>query len=153
MASAWLLATHDGTVLLLADDVKASSLIKRALLYRRALQEKLSKLSSEERAGVWTDIRAKRAIDGGVPLLVCITCRLRAGGRDGPIGCGILNPSLAAPIEFSGSASLAGKLAQPTQWRQFSSPSGGGSGIDVGADGLLRTPIMVPPKGGEFFLA
>ncbi|CAE8586174.1 unnamed protein product, partial [Polarella glacialis] len=108
VAAAWLLAAHDGTVLLLPQDVKASSLIRQALLYRKALRAQLRSLGSKACAGAQTLIRARRAREGGSPLTVCLACRVpdRAADEGRLLGFCVLNPDAKGAAEFPGSACL-----------------------------------------------
>eukprot|EP00913_Durusdinium_trenchii_P020648 g19390.t1 len=113
VAAAWLLATHDGSVLLLADDVKKSRMIKEALAYRKALRKFIESLSQEQRQTIRTEVRVKEAEDGGRPLTICIAVRVDAGGPDGAeinggalLGFCVLNPHPTGCVEFTGSVSL-----------------------------------------------
>eukprot|EP00438_Fugacium_kawagutii_P031567 Skav226428 [mRNA] locus=scaffold2653:107820:113588:+ [translate_table: standard] len=64
VAAAWLLATHDGSVLLLADD---------------ALRTFIDSLTVEQRQTIRTEVRVKEAEDGGRPLTICVAVRVDAG--------------------------------------------------------------------------
>lgn len=154
MAAAWLLAAHDGTALLLADDVRGSPLIREALAYRRALRSRLAALASEERQGVQTLVRARQAADGGPPLTVCVACRISKGGAVDSgrlIGFCVLNPDARGSAHFSGSACLAqtGKSLQAAPVGD-EHPS---SAINIQQDGQLEEVLALAPRQGLFFLA
>jgi len=154
VAAAWLLAVHDGTALLLADDVRASPLIREALAYRRALRSQLATLPPEERHMVQTLVRARQAADGGPPLTVCIACRIAKGSAVDSgrlVGFCVLNPDTKGSAHFSGSACLAqaGKRLQAISVGD-QHPS---SAIEIQRDGQLEEVLALAPRQGLFFLA
>jgi len=151
-ATAWLLAVHDGAVIVLADDARASSLVRQALLYRRALREGLAALG-DAAAGARTEVRATRAEGGGPPLAVCIACRL--GGRDGAcLGFCVLGvgPRHGAPVEFRGSSALAGAAgSEPLAFLPGDGSTG--PGVTIDAEGQLAAALLVESGCGAFFVA
>ncbi|CAJ1414023.1 unnamed protein product [Effrenium voratum] len=154
VAAAWLLATHDGSVLLLADDVKKSRMIKEALAYRKALRKFIESLTQEQRQTIRTEVRVREAEDGGRPLSICIACRVEAGGPDGKeidggalLGFCVLNPHPAGPVEFSGSNCLQQEGASD---RTIAT---GDQKVVLHGDGTLQEPLRLAPYEGAFFLA
>lgn len=154
VAAAWLLATHDGSVLLLADDVKKSRMIKEALAYRKALRSFIESLTVEQRQTIRTEVRVKEAEDGGRPLSICVAVRVDAGCPDGnEIGGGallgfcVLNPHPAGPVEFAGSVCLQQEGASD---RTIAS---GEQKVVLHGDGTLNEPLRLAPYEGAFFLA
>ncbi|CAE8711296.1 unnamed protein product, partial [Polarella glacialis] len=149
VAAAWLLAAHDGTVLLLPQDVKASSLIRQALLYRKALRAQLRSLGSKACAGAQTLIRARRAREGGSPLTVCLACRVPDPAADEGrlLGFCVLNPDAKGAAEFLGSACLTCPAEQ-----RFVAADGTGQQLTVCPDGQLKEPQVLGPRGGIFFI-
>jgi len=141
VATAWLLASHDGTVMLLAEDVTNSPLIRQALLYRKRLREKLQCLTKEDRKAVKTIIRVRRAHGGGIPLTVCLACK----GPEGLIGFCVLNPHPASSAEFAASSCLAGSAGKCV------AASGSGE-VLLTSDGKLQEAISLGPRDGAFFL-
>lgn len=153
VAAAWLLAAHDGTVLLLSDDVRASPLLRRALLYRRALREAMAASAEVKSKGVVTCVRARRALDGGPPAVVCIACRVKGeGGR--LLGFCALNPHASGAVEFHGSGCLAIATLGSTgdaEGTMLADPQGGS--VMVRPDGSLDEPRLLGPRDGIFFVA
>jgi len=78
VAAALLLAAHDGTVLLLSDDARASPLIQKALLYRKSLRSRLAELPADARLRTRTFVGLRKARTGGVPVSICLACRVVA---------------------------------------------------------------------------
>lgn len=154
VAAAWLLATHDGSVLLLADDVKKSRMIKEALAYRKALRSFIESLTVEQRQTIRTEVRVKEAEDGGRPLSICVAVRVDAGCPEGAeinggalLGFCVLNPHPAGPVEFAGSVCLQQEGASD---RTIAT---GDQKVVLHGDGTLNEPLRLAPYEGAFFLA
>lgn len=154
VAAAWLLATHDGSVLLLADDVKKSRMIKEALAYRKALRSFIESLTVEQRQTIRTEVRIKEAEDGGRPLSICVAVRVDAGCPEGAeinggalLGFCVLNPHPAGPVEFAGSVCLQQEGASD---RTIAT---GDQKVVLHGDGTLNEPLRLAPYEGAFFLA
>lgn len=154
VAAAWLLATHDGSVLLLADDVKKSRMIKEALAYRKALRSFIESLTVEQRQTIRTEVRVKEAVDGGRPLSICVAVRVDAGCPEGAeinggalLGFCVLNPHPAGPVEFAGSVCLQQEGASD---RTIAT---GDQKVVLHGDGTLNEPLRLAPYEGAFFLA
>jgi len=154
VAAAWLLAAHDGSILLLAEDVKRSQMIKEALAYRKALRGVIESLAPEQRQTLRTEIRVTEAEDGGRPLTICVACRVDAGDPDGKeleggalLGFCVLNPHPAGPIEFEGSSCLQQRGAGD---RTIST---GDQKVILHGDGTLNDSLHLAPYEGAFFLA
>eukprot|EP00435_Cladocopium_sp_Y103_P058690 s299_g20.t1 len=122
VAAAWLLATHDGSVLLLADDVKKSRMIKEALAYRKALRSFIESLTVEQRQTIRTEVRVKEAEDGGRPLSICVAVRVDAGPTSwGRAGEPVIEPSR---LEIRRWCSMATELStSPCAWHPTKEPS------------------------------
>eukprot|EP00928_Gymnodinium_smaydae_P018184 TRINITY_DN16925_c0_g1_i2.p1 TRINITY_DN16925_c0_g1~~TRINITY_DN16925_c0_g1_i2.p1 ORF type:complete len:826 (+),score=182.00 TRINITY_DN16925_c0_g1_i2:66-2543(+) len=165
LAGTWLLAAHDGAVLLLSDDVKKSHLLRQALRYRRGLRERLgaaSRVGDSARGS--TDVRATRAAGGGPPMLVVIACRRpgEAGGqsRGSCVGFCALNPGPrgTGAVEFHASAALldpagTGGAGVSSFTRVHAEGNGSCETVSVTAQGALETPVLVEPGAAVFFLA
>jgi len=154
VAAAWLLAAHDGSVLLLAEDVKKSMVIKEALAYRKALRGVIEGLVPEQRQTIRTEIRVMESEDGGRPLTICVACRVDAVDSDGKdleggalLGFAVLNPHPAGAVAFEGSTCLQQRGAGD---RTIST---GGQKVVLHGDGTLNDPLHLAPYEGAFFLA
>jgi len=115
VAQALLLAVHDGTPLVLAEDVFASKLIRDAARYRSELRRRFAILPNHAK-DVWTDVRVRGARRARPPGLICVAIRLdlpcpptqsetsetmERGGAS--IGFAVLNPTVNESAgEFSG---------------------------------------------------
>jgi hypothetical protein len=128
VATAWLLAVHDGIPLVLADDVLESKLIRQAARYRQQVKAFCQTMQADDVASVWTDVRVRGARKGRQPGLVCIAIRERIDcdantQHDGPcIGFAVLNPTIddaagryngakqGLTLTFRGSACLEGSV-------------------------------------------
>lgn len=154
VAAAWLLAAHDGSVLLLAEDVKKSMVIKEALAYRKALRGVIEGLVPEQRQTIRTEIRVMESEDGGRPLTICVACRVDAVDSDGKdleggalLGFAVLNPHPAGAVAFEGSTCLQQRGAGD---RTIST---GDQKVVLHGDGTLNDPLHLAPYEGAFFLA
>mmetsp|Transcript_126957 Transcript_126957/g.395218 ORF Transcript_126957/g.395218 Transcript_126957/m.395218 type:complete len:276 (-) Transcript_126957:8-835(-) len=150
VATAWLLAAHDGSVLALHKDVAACPIIREAARHRQAVRAKLAALGLLGVPGVWTDGRARLAEGGGAPLLVCVAVR-SPPPESRVIGFCALNPDVSEgpPALFRGSGCLAGGVA-----RTSFAPSSDAAVMEVwvSPDGTLLEPLHVAPCGGAFFV-
>eukprot|EP00930_Biecheleria_cincta_P018214 TRINITY_DN14266_c0_g1_i1.p1 TRINITY_DN14266_c0_g1~~TRINITY_DN14266_c0_g1_i1.p1 ORF type:complete len:1005 (+),score=162.24 TRINITY_DN14266_c0_g1_i1:33-3047(+) len=115
VAQALLLSVHDGTPLVLAEDVFASKLIRDAARYRSELRRRFAILPNNAK-DVWTDVRVRGARRARPPGLICVAIRLdlalppvqldtsetvERGGAS--IGFAVLNPTVDEPAgQFCG---------------------------------------------------
>jgi len=144
VAAAWLLAVHDGTVLLLADDVRHCKLLQKALSYRKSLRSRLAQRGAGAKAE--TKIRVRLAADGGAPLTVCIACYV-AGEV---LGFCVLNPHPHGAAEFTGSACLASKGGASIFCAEG---DGKAAAVSIQSSGQLQEALFLAPRSGAFFLA
>jgi len=177
VGTAWMLAVHDGSMLILADDVEKSTLIQEAVAYRAAMRKLFEKVAAQReledgkkaKTTVWTDIRVRPAMGNGPPMLVVITCREgpRAPWAHGPgsdkkqskptnvgrcLGFAVLNPNAHAGSGrfFLGSSALVD--GQPFSCARVPLSKYNPQRVDVSANGVLDSPFEVGPGQGMFFL-
>lgn len=150
LATAWIMAAHDGAVLVLGEDTVSSKIIQYAALYRAALRKRLLSLPPVDLATVTTEISARHAEEGGPPVWVCVACRIQHG-KGAVVGFCVLNPDLCEgpPVSFEGSTALANGGAAnflPVSG-DFSKP------VSLRVQGTLSEAVTVLPGSGAFFLS
>jgi len=178
VGTAWLLAVHDGSMLILADDVEKSPLVQEAVAYRAAMRNLFDKVAEQReqeegkkaRTSIWTDIRVRPAMGNGPPMLVVITCRegprgawASAPGTDKSqgkpraiagrcLGFAVLNPNAHAGSGrfFLGSSALVDE--QPFSCARVPLSKYNPQRVDVNASGVLESPFEVGAGQGVFFV-
>uniref|UniRef100_A0A7S4RSN3 Alpha-amylase n=1 Tax=Alexandrium monilatum TaxID=311494 RepID=A0A7S4RSN3_9DINO len=152
VATAWLLAAHDGAVLVLHKDVAACPIVGEAARHRQAVRSKLAALGLLGDPAVWTDARATLAEGGGAPLVVCVAVK-SPPPESRVIAFSALNPDVSEgpPTSFQGSGCLAGAAARA----RFlpSSPGAAAGEVRVEPGGSLAEPLALAPGGGVFYVA